>query len=221
MPTFFNFQISYMQQATRGLVLQWFYAKLNTQSSYNNGKMVLVLEWVQCDVLTLSVLSSLRNLRQIFQSLPPFIDILLLLLFFMVIFAILGFCLFSANTADPVSTSITHSPLCSLSRTNKHTHKLIDSFLCLYSISAHSKTALWVCLSFWPLQSKYVPSLWCTHPTYDYVTLSLSGVVSCLPVTAVVIQMLSVQTPWGGTGGFLWSSVIIMPLSKELNPRSL
>uniref|UniRef100_A0A8C6PXJ0 Two pore segment channel 1 n=1 Tax=Nothobranchius furzeri TaxID=105023 RepID=A0A8C6PXJ0_NOTFU len=31
-----------------------------------------------------------RNLRQIFQSLPSFIDILLLLLFFMVIFAILG-----------------------------------------------------------------------------------------------------------------------------------
>uniref|UniRef100_A0A8D0AQ65 Voltage-dependent calcium channel protein TPC1 n=1 Tax=Sander lucioperca TaxID=283035 RepID=A0A8D0AQ65_SANLU len=31
-----------------------------------------------------------RNLRQIFQSLPPFIDILLLLLFFMVIFAMLG-----------------------------------------------------------------------------------------------------------------------------------
>uniref|UniRef100_A0A6Q2YPA1 Ion transport domain-containing protein n=1 Tax=Esox lucius TaxID=8010 RepID=A0A6Q2YPA1_ESOLU len=30
-----------------------------------------------------------RNLRQIFQSLPPFIDILLLLLFFMIIFAIL------------------------------------------------------------------------------------------------------------------------------------
>lgn len=30
------------------------------------------------------------NLRQIFQSLPPFMDILLLLLFFMVIFAILG-----------------------------------------------------------------------------------------------------------------------------------
>ncbi|CAG5922819.1 unnamed protein product [Menidia menidia] len=43
-----------------------------------------------------------RNLRQIFQSLPPFIDILLLLLFFMVIFAILGFCLFSTNTTDPV-----------------------------------------------------------------------------------------------------------------------
>uniref|UniRef100_A0A8C4HFV2 Ion transport domain-containing protein n=1 Tax=Dicentrarchus labrax TaxID=13489 RepID=A0A8C4HFV2_DICLA len=42
-----------------------------------------------------------RNLRQIFQSLPPFIDILLLLLFFMVIFAILGFCLFSPNTTDP------------------------------------------------------------------------------------------------------------------------
>uniref|UniRef100_A0A6I8NXX1 Two pore segment channel 1 n=1 Tax=Ornithorhynchus anatinus TaxID=9258 RepID=A0A6I8NXX1_ORNAN len=33
-----------------------------------------------------------RNLRQIFQSLPPFIDILLLLLFFMVIFAVLGQC---------------------------------------------------------------------------------------------------------------------------------
>uniref|UniRef100_A0A7M4EI04 Two pore segment channel 1 n=1 Tax=Crocodylus porosus TaxID=8502 RepID=A0A7M4EI04_CROPO len=31
-----------------------------------------------------------RNLRQIFQSLPPFIDILALLLFFMVIFGILG-----------------------------------------------------------------------------------------------------------------------------------
>ncbi|XP_077377099.1 two pore channel protein 1 isoform X3 [Festucalex cinctus] len=43
-----------------------------------------------------------RNLRQIFQSLPPFIDILLLLLFFMVIFAILGFCLFSTNTSDPL-----------------------------------------------------------------------------------------------------------------------
>ncbi|TRZ02076.1 hypothetical protein DNTS_016493 [Danionella cerebrum] len=40
--------------------------------------------------------------RHIFQSLPPFIDILLLLLFFMVIFAILGFCLFSANPADPL-----------------------------------------------------------------------------------------------------------------------
>ncbi|KAG8146205.1 hypothetical protein E2320_012577 [Naja naja] len=42
-----------------------------------------------------------RNLRQIFQSLPPFIDILLLLLFFMVIFAILGFYLFSPNKSDP------------------------------------------------------------------------------------------------------------------------
>ena len=42
-----------------------------------------------------------RNLRQIFQSLPPFIDILLLLLFFMVIFAILGFYLFSPNHSDP------------------------------------------------------------------------------------------------------------------------
>ncbi|NWX41283.1 TPC1 protein, partial [Steatornis caripensis] len=38
-----------------------------------------------------------RNLRQIFQSLPPFIDILLLLLFFMVIFAILGEYLWKVN----------------------------------------------------------------------------------------------------------------------------
>uniref|UniRef100_UPI00398F10A7 two pore channel protein 1 isoform X4 n=1 Tax=Pristiophorus japonicus TaxID=55135 RepID=UPI00398F10A7 len=43
-----------------------------------------------------------RNLRQIFQSLPPFIDILSLLLFFMVIFAILGFYLFCANPLDPL-----------------------------------------------------------------------------------------------------------------------
>lgn len=50
-----------------------------------------------------------RNLRQIFQSLPPFIDILLLLLFFMVIFAILGFCLFSPNTADPYFNTLENS----------------------------------------------------------------------------------------------------------------
>ncbi|KAM4576815.1 two pore channel protein 1 isoform 2-T2 [Odontesthes bonariensis] len=50
-----------------------------------------------------------RNLRQIFQSLPPFIDILLLLLFFMVIFAILGFCLFSTNTADPYFRTLENS----------------------------------------------------------------------------------------------------------------
>uniref|UniRef100_A0A673LI99 Two pore calcium channel protein 1-like n=1 Tax=Sinocyclocheilus rhinocerous TaxID=307959 RepID=A0A673LI99_9TELE len=50
-----------------------------------------------------------RNLRQIFQSLPPFIDILLLLLFFMVIFAILGFCLFSANSADPYFSTLENS----------------------------------------------------------------------------------------------------------------
>ncbi|XP_036385875.1 two pore calcium channel protein 1-like [Megalops cyprinoides] len=42
-----------------------------------------------------------RNLRQIFQSLPPFLDILLLLFFFMLIFSVLGFYLFSPNTADP------------------------------------------------------------------------------------------------------------------------
>uniref|UniRef100_A0A672MGC3 Two pore segment channel 1 n=1 Tax=Sinocyclocheilus grahami TaxID=75366 RepID=A0A672MGC3_SINGR len=39
-------------------------------------------------------------------NLPPFIDILLLLLFFMVIFAILGVCLFSANTADPYFSTL-------------------------------------------------------------------------------------------------------------------
>ncbi|XP_023149922.1 two pore channel protein 1 isoform X1 [Amphiprion ocellaris] len=50
-----------------------------------------------------------RNLRQIFQSLPPFIDILLLLLFFMVIFAILGFCLFSTNAADPYFNTLENS----------------------------------------------------------------------------------------------------------------
>ncbi|KAM7018939.1 two pore channel protein 1 isoform 2-T2 [Tautogolabrus adspersus] len=50
-----------------------------------------------------------RNLRQIFQSLPPFIDILLLLLFFMVIFAILGFCLFSTNTSNPYFSTLENS----------------------------------------------------------------------------------------------------------------
>lgn len=50
-----------------------------------------------------------RNLRQIFQSLPPFMDILLLLLFFMVIFAILGFCLFSTNAADPYFNTLENS----------------------------------------------------------------------------------------------------------------
>ncbi|XP_028839703.1 two pore calcium channel protein 1 isoform X1 [Denticeps clupeoides] len=50
-----------------------------------------------------------RNLRQIFQSLPPFIDILLLLFFFMVIFAILGFCLFSPNSNDPYFNTLENS----------------------------------------------------------------------------------------------------------------
>ncbi|KAM8962187.1 two pore channel protein 1 isoform 1-T1 [Pelodytes ibericus] len=50
-----------------------------------------------------------RNLRQIFQSLPPFIDILLLLLFFMVIFAILGFYLFSPNTSNPYFSTLENS----------------------------------------------------------------------------------------------------------------
>ncbi|XP_019362242.1 PREDICTED: two pore calcium channel protein 1 isoform X1 [Gavialis gangeticus] len=50
-----------------------------------------------------------RNLRQIFQSLPPFIDILALLLFFMVIFGILGFYLFSPNHSDPYFSTLENS----------------------------------------------------------------------------------------------------------------
>uniref|UniRef100_A0A8C6YJN7 Two pore segment channel 1 n=1 Tax=Naja naja TaxID=35670 RepID=A0A8C6YJN7_NAJNA len=47
-----------------------------------------------------------RNLRQIFQSLPPFIDILLLLLFFMVIFAILGMNFFHCSYFDTLESSL-------------------------------------------------------------------------------------------------------------------
>ncbi|XP_065760032.1 two pore channel protein 1 isoform X2 [Muntiacus reevesi] len=50
-----------------------------------------------------------RNLRQMFQSLPPFMDILMLLLFFMIIFAILGFYLFSPNPSDPYFSSLENS----------------------------------------------------------------------------------------------------------------
>lgn len=50
-----------------------------------------------------------RNLRQIFQSLPPFTDILVLLLFFMVIFSILGFYLFSPNGSDPYFNTLENS----------------------------------------------------------------------------------------------------------------
>lgn len=50
-----------------------------------------------------------RNLRQIFQSLPPFMDILLLLCFFMIIFAILGFYLFSSNPSDLYFSSLENS----------------------------------------------------------------------------------------------------------------
>ncbi|XP_078193506.1 two pore channel protein 1 isoform X2 [Callithrix jacchus] len=50
-----------------------------------------------------------RNLRQIFQSLPPFMDILLLLLFFMIIFAILGFYLFSPDPSDPYFSTLENS----------------------------------------------------------------------------------------------------------------
>uniref|UniRef100_A0A8C7CJ05 Two pore segment channel 1 n=1 Tax=Oncorhynchus kisutch TaxID=8019 RepID=A0A8C7CJ05_ONCKI len=50
-----------------------------------------------------------RNLRQIFQSLPPFIDILLLLLFFMVIFGTVSYCfvwLFSSQYFNTLENSI-------------------------------------------------------------------------------------------------------------------
>eukprot|EP00058_Branchiostoma_floridae_P009347 XP_002594835.1 hypothetical protein BRAFLDRAFT_124433 [Branchiostoma floridae] len=43
-----------------------------------------------------------RTLRQILQSLPPIVDMLVLLLFFMLIFAILGFYFFSQNPDDPL-----------------------------------------------------------------------------------------------------------------------
>uniref|UniRef100_A0A4W3IB07 Two pore segment channel 1 n=1 Tax=Callorhinchus milii TaxID=7868 RepID=A0A4W3IB07_CALMI len=47
-----------------------------------------------------------RNLRQIFQSLPPFIDILSLLLFFMVIFAILGKLLSTYGTVTDLNLCV-------------------------------------------------------------------------------------------------------------------
>ncbi|XP_045056576.2 two pore channel protein 1 isoform X5 [Desmodus rotundus] len=50
-----------------------------------------------------------RNLRQIFQSLPPFMDILLLLFFFMIIFAILGFYWFSSDPSDPYFSTLESS----------------------------------------------------------------------------------------------------------------
>ncbi len=47
--------ILYMQQATWGLVLQWFYTKLSTKSPCNNGSIIVkhVLDWIKCDVVTL------------------------------------------------------------------------------------------------------------------------------------------------------------------------
>lgn len=44
-----------------------------------------------------------RVLRQIIQSLKPIMDMLFLLLFFMMIFSIIGFYLFKDNPEDPVS----------------------------------------------------------------------------------------------------------------------
>lgn len=44
-----------------------------------------------------------RVLRQIIQSLKPVMDMLFLLLFFMMIFSIVGFYLFKDNLDDPVS----------------------------------------------------------------------------------------------------------------------
>lgn len=41
-----------------------------------------------------------RFIRQIFQSLPPIIDMLLLILFFVIIYSVLGFFLFSYDPND-------------------------------------------------------------------------------------------------------------------------
>lgn len=40
-------------------------------------------------------------IRQIIQSMPPILDMLVLLFFFILIFALCGFYLFSTNPADP------------------------------------------------------------------------------------------------------------------------
>uniref|UniRef100_UPI00358DF891 two pore channel protein 1 n=1 Tax=Myxine glutinosa TaxID=7769 RepID=UPI00358DF891 len=50
-----------------------------------------------------------RNLRQILQSLPPILDMMVLLLYFMLIFALLGFYLFSDNEQDPYFTNLESS----------------------------------------------------------------------------------------------------------------
>ncbi|XP_075914145.1 two pore calcium channel protein 1-like [Petromyzon marinus] len=50
-----------------------------------------------------------RNLEQMIQSLPPILDMLTLLLYFMVIFAILGFYFFSGNEDDPYFKTLDHS----------------------------------------------------------------------------------------------------------------
>uniref|UniRef100_A0A4W6GB71 Voltage-dependent calcium channel protein TPC1 n=1 Tax=Lates calcarifer TaxID=8187 RepID=A0A4W6GB71_LATCA len=85
-----------------------------------------------------------RNLRQIFQSLPPFIDILLLLLFFMVIFAILG-----KNTEFPDS-----NPLLSPQYFNTLENSLVSLFVLLTTANfpdvmmpAYSKNR-WSCVFF-------------------------------------------------------------------------
>ncbi|XP_013381725.1 two pore calcium channel protein 1 [Lingula anatina] len=50
-----------------------------------------------------------RFVRQILQSLPPILDMIALLLFFMLIFSILGFYLFSTNPDDPFFKTIQSS----------------------------------------------------------------------------------------------------------------
>lgn len=72
-----------------------------------------------------------RVLRQIIQSLKPIMDMLFLLLFFMMIFSIVGFYLFKDNPEDPVSYS-----LCRL-------HQFINIFI---SISSHVTKVLSTCL---------------------------------------------------------------------------
>lgn len=50
-----------------------------------------------------------RFIRQIFQSLPPILDMMGLLLFFVSIYSLLGFFLFSNNPKDKYFTSLEDS----------------------------------------------------------------------------------------------------------------
>lgn len=82
-----------------------------------------------------------RVMRQIIQSLKPIMDMLFLLLFFMLIFSIVGFYLFRNNPDDPVSFF--------LPKTNSE----LDSNFS--SISSHVTQVSSTCSSFSQLRSKF------------------------------------------------------------------